>query len=157
MVTLNSFRGIGMGIIGLIPLKEAAEAIGININVMHGRSAPKQIRKYIHNIGTNNQLFDVNGYKREKDNEREVIEKTTLFIEYLFHEEEIDYALMHKITRVKKSNIVSLNFSFKVSLRFITRMCEHDDGLIVRFGDFYDFGSRFERTVEKYCTDRKDV
>lgn len=157
MVMLNFKRDEGMHCTGLIPLKEAAEAMGVNINVLHGRSAPAQIRKYIHNKGTNNQLFDINGYKREKDEELEIIEKTTLFIEYLFHIEEIDYSKMHKITKVKKNYITTLNFSFRTSLRFLKRICEHDDTLIQKFCDFYDFGTRFDEAVFKYCLNRKDV
>lgn len=155
MAILNSSRGWRMKY-GLIPLREAAEAIGININVMHGRSAPKQIQKFIHNKGTANQLFDINGYKREKDEEQEVIAKTTLFVEYLYHMEDMDYILMQKITKVKKDYILSLNFSFRTSIRFIKRICEHDDSLISNFGDFYNFGHRFEKTIEKFCTFRKD-
>lgn len=157
MVTLKIITGHDMSKIGLIPLKEAAEAIGININIMHGRSAPKQIKKYIYNKGTPNQLFDVNGYKKEKDEEKEVIEKTTLFIEYLCHIEDIDYIQMQRITKIKKTYITTLNFTFRASIKFIKKMCEYDSQLITNFGDYYDFGSRFENTVEKHCTDRKDI
>lgn len=124
---------------------------------MHGRSAPKQIKKYIHNKGTDNQLFDINGYKDEKDDELEIVEKTTLLIEYLFHEEDIDYLKQHKITRVKKHSIVTLSLTYKTSIRFLKAMCNFDNELIVKFGDYYDFGVRFEKTVQKHCADKKDI
>lgn len=157
MVILKSQEGSGMGKVGLIPLREAAEMLGININVMHGKSAPEQIRKYIYNKGTNNQLFDVNSYRQEKDEENEIIAKTTLFVEYLYYEEQITYIEMRRITKVKKSYIIDLNFSFKTSLRFIGRMCEHNEELLIKFISYYEFDSKFKRIVDKYCSNKKDV
>lgn len=141
---------------GYIPLKEASESLGININIMHGTSAPKSIKKYIVNKGTANQLFDINGYKNEKDIELEVIEKTTLLIEYLYHIENIEYSHMRRIAKTKITYITTLDFTFKRAKIFLIRICEYDNELIVRFGDYYDFGSRFEKTIEEFCNNRKD-
>jgi len=140
-----------MQTLGYIPLKEASETLGININIMHGVSAPKSIKKYIVNKGTNNQLFDINGYKKEKDDELEVIEKTTLLIEYLYHIEEIDYSKMRLIAKTKITYITTLDFTFNRAVKFLERFCEYDMELIIRFSDYYDFSRRFEVTIHNIC------
>lgn len=139
---------------GCITLRDAATRLGININVMHGVSAPKIIKKYIINKGTPNQLFDIDGYKQEIDDRQEIIEKTTLLIEYLFYEEEIDYHEMWQITHIQSSRLRTLKISYNNALTFLEKMCSYDERLIVAFSDYYDFPIAFDRVVSKLCEAR---
>lgn len=119
-----------------VSIEIACEQLGITSSAI---CVSKKYKDYYKKSdkGTRNASFDLNGFTAHNDTKKELVEKVSLFTEYLNKVEDMTYEQIAKVGRVTLQQVAGLNMGYVSSLK-----------LALRFREFYPF--HFKRFHQYY-------
>ena len=100
----------------LVPVSIACKTLGVSNSAICISDKYKPFYKKS-DKDRRNAEFDIAGYIKKEDLKTELIEKTKLFTEYLFHIEGISYTKMSRIAKVSFQTLHSCNFGYRAALQ----------------------------------------
>ena len=120
----------------LVSFEIAAEELGYSTTC--GFSDQKShLIKYVVGDKRKHKLFDIGKYKHDKIIEEELVEKSKLLIEYLYHIERVSYHAISKISNVGVTNIHSLRYGFTVAQKIVNAFAIYRPFHLKRFDEYY--------------------
>lgn len=121
---------------GYIRLKTAAEILGVDSStlVTSNKHKPFHIKS---KEGKNESYFDLNGFLRREALEEELKAKSSLFVEYMRHIENITYTQIAKVAKTSIQAIASHNYSLKKAIEMVSWYRDNKPEYIDRFDKYY--------------------
>ena len=121
-----------------IPIREAAEVLDLSEASLYG--ANPKYRKYFRPAQPDTRydsMFDVDGYRREQDLKEELLEKTKLLVEYLYHIEDMSYAYLARKIGVTVQSINSMGYGYNAALKICRFIKDYRKFHWKRFHEYY--------------------
>ena len=121
-----------------IPISEACLALGISNSAI---CVAKRYADYYtpSSPGTRNASFNLKGFTDHDDVKTELIEKVSLFTEYLNKEKMMTYEKIAKVGGVNFQQVALCNMGYKKSLQLAMSFRCSQNTLIRQFDKFYGY------------------
>jgi len=121
----------------MIPVREAAKLLGFDTSTLFQPYMSKYLVKS--SRGKRDAKFNVTQYRKDKELESQMIAKTTLFIEYLRHIEEVTYQQVAKNISTSANNISDHRISMKLAVKLARYYRDNEEDKWIRFHEFYNW------------------
>ena len=125
-----------------IPIKVAADQIGVTDSCLYTDSLKYRpfLRKFV--SGEEEAGFDLKGFLAREELKTELVEKTRLLTEYLFHEEGVTYTEIGEIAGVTPQQISMCNFGYDTALKIAKGIRNVKPYHFERFHKYYGWGKK---------------
>lgn len=119
----------------LVTLYDAGEELNINPCTFYN-AENRKYDDYIYDV-SGKKMFDVEGYRHFEALKEELLEKTKLFTEYLFHEEGFTYTEIANSVGITHQVLSKVNYGFETAFKILKWFKANNRYAIERFDIYY--------------------
>ena len=141
----------------IVRLKDAAEELEVDMCNLITSNRYNQF--HIKTGKRRESYFDIGEFMYIDELRESLLTKCKLFVEYLYHEENISYADMGRIGIIAVQSLHNHNFGFDKALEFVTWWAMNRPFHLARFDEFYNWKPTLKNRALSYkpfkCTKGK--
>lgn len=137
-----------------ISVKEASVLLGLkDDSALH---QPKYKRFFLDKVD-GNRMFDFEACKKRLELEERILEMTKLFVEYVYHIEEVKYADMSKVLDVSIQALSQHSFGHKLATKMLINAKLYKPYWLSRFDEYYNFKHNNEASSHRLKLIRDNI
>jgi hypothetical protein len=120
-----------------VPVRIAAEQLEVTESCLFRNT--NKYRPYLRlcKDGEESAGFDIKGFLKKEDLRTELLEKTKLLTEYLYHEEDISYGEIGKMAGVSAQSVSLCKFNYDTALKIALGIRNNKPEYIRKFDIYY--------------------